>query len=207
MSRVIVIVFVSLDGVVHDPDGGEGSRQGGWGSYIRRRDPAGRAGPALGPDRGPGGPPDLCQAGRGLICGKGCAQTGGKLALTAENQLSSVDKVWITKNSPLFSAEPLRDDPGRSRNTFTVGNGHRPGGDFGNVTAIGKPVSGAGARHQRAALGAWEVRQLADRALCGQTRPPPSHTWRGPCSIIPGRGSVNRDQRGALFDHYRTARA
>jgi len=30
MSRVIVIEFVSLDGVMHDPDGGEGSAQGGW---------------------------------------------------------------------------------------------------------------------------------------------------------------------------------
>src|ERR1017187_3791586 len=30
MSRVIVIEFVSLDGVMHDPDGREGSRQGGW---------------------------------------------------------------------------------------------------------------------------------------------------------------------------------
>ena len=30
MSRLIVIEFVSLDGVTHDPDGSEGSRQGGW---------------------------------------------------------------------------------------------------------------------------------------------------------------------------------
>jgi dihydrofolate reductase len=30
MSRVIVIEFVSLDGVMHDPDGREGSPQGGW---------------------------------------------------------------------------------------------------------------------------------------------------------------------------------
>ena len=30
MSRVIVIEFVSLDGVTHDPDGHEGSAQGGW---------------------------------------------------------------------------------------------------------------------------------------------------------------------------------
>jgi dihydrofolate reductase len=30
MSRVIVIEFVSLDGVVRDPDGREGSPQGGW---------------------------------------------------------------------------------------------------------------------------------------------------------------------------------
>jgi dihydrofolate reductase len=30
MSRVIVIEFVSLDGVTHDPDGTDGSAQGGW---------------------------------------------------------------------------------------------------------------------------------------------------------------------------------
>jgi dihydrofolate reductase len=30
MSKVIVIQFVSLDGVTHDPDGNEGSPQGGW---------------------------------------------------------------------------------------------------------------------------------------------------------------------------------
>jgi dihydrofolate reductase len=30
MSRVIVIEFVSLDGVVEDPDGSAGTKQGGW---------------------------------------------------------------------------------------------------------------------------------------------------------------------------------
>ena len=30
MSRVIVIEFLSLDGVMHDPDGSDGSPQGGW---------------------------------------------------------------------------------------------------------------------------------------------------------------------------------
>jgi dihydrofolate reductase len=30
MSRIIVIAFVSLDGVIHDPDGAEGSTHGGW---------------------------------------------------------------------------------------------------------------------------------------------------------------------------------
>jgi dihydrofolate reductase len=30
MGHVIVIEFVSLDGVMQDPDGSEGSRQGGW---------------------------------------------------------------------------------------------------------------------------------------------------------------------------------
>ena len=30
MSQVIVIEFVSLDGVIQDPDGNEGFRHGGW---------------------------------------------------------------------------------------------------------------------------------------------------------------------------------
>ncbi len=30
MSRLIVIEFVSLDGVMHDPDGSDGSPEGGW---------------------------------------------------------------------------------------------------------------------------------------------------------------------------------
>jgi dihydrofolate reductase len=30
VSRVIVIEFTSLDGVIHDPDGSDGSAQGGW---------------------------------------------------------------------------------------------------------------------------------------------------------------------------------
>ena len=30
MSKVIVVEFVSLDGVTHDPDGSDGSPQGGW---------------------------------------------------------------------------------------------------------------------------------------------------------------------------------
>jgi dihydrofolate reductase len=30
MSHVIVVQFVSLDGVTHDPDGSEGTAQGGW---------------------------------------------------------------------------------------------------------------------------------------------------------------------------------
>ncbi len=41
MSRVIVIEFVSLDGVMHDPDGRDGSRQGGW---VFRYGPAAVAG-------------------------------------------------------------------------------------------------------------------------------------------------------------------
>ena len=30
MGKVIVVEFMSLDGVTHDPDGSDGSPQGGW---------------------------------------------------------------------------------------------------------------------------------------------------------------------------------
>jgi len=40
--------------------------------------------------------------------------------------------------------------------------GYHPGGDSGNVVGIGKPVSTAGMRHQRAARGAGEAGQPAD---------------------------------------------
>ena len=41
MSRVIVIEFVSLDGVMQDPDGSEGSGQGGWAFRYGREAVAG----------------------------------------------------------------------------------------------------------------------------------------------------------------------
>jgi dihydrofolate reductase len=41
MSQVIVIEFVSLDGVMHDPDGSEGSPQGGWAFRYGREAVAG----------------------------------------------------------------------------------------------------------------------------------------------------------------------
>ena len=41
MSRVIVIEFESLDGVMHDPDGSDGSAQGGWAFRYGREAVAG----------------------------------------------------------------------------------------------------------------------------------------------------------------------
>jgi dihydrofolate reductase len=41
MSRLIVIEFVSLDGVMHDPDGSDGSPQGGWAFRYGREAVAG----------------------------------------------------------------------------------------------------------------------------------------------------------------------
>ena len=41
MSRLIVIEFVSLDGVMHDPDGSDGTPQGGWAFRYGREAVAG----------------------------------------------------------------------------------------------------------------------------------------------------------------------
>ena len=41
MSRLIVIEFMSLDGVMHDPDGSDGSAQGGWAFRYGREAVAG----------------------------------------------------------------------------------------------------------------------------------------------------------------------
>jgi dihydrofolate reductase len=41
MSRVIVIEFMTLDGVIHDPDGSDGSAQGGWAFRYGREAVAG----------------------------------------------------------------------------------------------------------------------------------------------------------------------
>src|SRR6516164_4702959 len=49
----------------------------------------------------------------------------------------------------------------------------------------GKPAPRAGIRYWRAARGAGLAGEPAGQALRSQTRPPPSHTWRGPRSIPP----------------------
>jgi hypothetical protein len=54
MSRVIVIEFMSLDGVMQDPDGNEGTPHGGWAFRFpaanpRKQTHAGWAGPQTGP--------------------------------------------------------------------------------------------------------------------------------------------------------------
>src|SRR6266446_5600338 len=54
-----------------------------------------------------------------------------------------------------------------------------------DVRSIGKPVRRAGVWSRRAARSAEEAGQLADLVRRGQARPPPSHTWRGPCCILP----------------------
>ncbi len=80
----------------------------------------------------------------------------------------------------------LRGTHEGDRNTFTVGNGHHPGQPGRRENGPGnrciERVPGTGGR--RAAPGRpgnWPVRGGVATA-----RPPPSHTWRGPCCILPG---------------------
>ena len=49
MSRLIVIEFVSLDGVMHDPDGSDGSPQGGWAFRYGREAVTSASAPASAP--------------------------------------------------------------------------------------------------------------------------------------------------------------
>src|ERR1700727_2993851 len=54
-----------------------------------------------------------------------------------------------------------------------------------NVEGAGKPAPDAGTWHRRAARSAGKAGQPAAPERRGQTRPPPSHTWRGPRPFVP----------------------
>ena len=79
-----------------------------------------------------------------------------------------------------------------SRNAFTVRNGHCPGGNSGTWEEQGNlsltRVPSSGGRRARAG----KARQLADPMRRGQARSPASHTWRGPCLILPGTSAQPR---------------
>jgi hypothetical protein len=74
------------------------------------------------------------------------------------------------------------------------------------VGETGKPGSFAGGWHRRAARSAvlagwvsratgrpsWATQPGKPGVRRGRTRPPPSHTWRGPCSILPDRREMAR---------------
>jgi hypothetical protein len=79
-----------------------------------------------------------------------------------------------------------------SRNAVTVRNGHCPGGDSGTWEEQGDlsltRVPGSGGRRVRAG----KARQLADLMRRGQARSPASHTWRGPCLILPDTSALPR---------------
>lgn len=55
-----------------------------------------------------------------------------------------------------------------------------------DMGGAGKPEPNAGSWLWRAARSAGKARQLADLMRRGQARSPASHTWRGPCLILPG---------------------
>jgi hypothetical protein len=79
-----------------------------------------------------------------------------------------------------------------SRNAFTVRNGHCPGATPGRgrsrATCSLTRVPGSGGRRVRAG----KARQLADLMRRGQARSPASHTWRGPCLILPDTSAQPR---------------
>ena len=79
-----------------------------------------------------------------------------------------------------------------SRNAFTVRNGHCPGGNSGAWEEQGNlnltRVPGSGGRRVRAG----NAGQLADLMRRGQARSPASHTWRGPCHILPDTSVLPR---------------
>ena len=74
----------------------------------------------------------------------------------------------------------------RSRNTFTSDTDTSPGETPGTRKEPGNRnrtrVAGPGGRP----AGAGAARQTGQPGSVGRARPPPSHTWRGPCPIMPG---------------------
>ena len=65
-------------------------------------------------------------------------------------------------------------------------------GQLRDVGGVGKPEPRAGSRPWRAARGTGKARQLADLVRRGQARSPASHTWRGPCLILPDTSALAR---------------
>src|SRR5690348_12219816 len=60
-------------------------------------------------------------------------------------------------------------------------------GRLRDAGSTGKPARHAGFRYRRAARNAGLARRLASRVRRSQARPPPSHTWRGPCRVLPDK--------------------
>src|SRR5579863_8600515 len=82
-----------------------------------------------------------------------------------------------------LAVNPCAIGTGGSRNTSPSETGTSPGATPGDVPEAGRLVTGAGARHWRAVLQRRKAGKPAGSARRDQARPPPSHTWRGPCSI------------------------
>ena len=102
------------------------------------------------------------------------------MTTTAENCPYSVDKLWTLRKWEIINRRLLRNARQGDRNTFTVGNGHRPGatsergrdretGIFRGCLALAD-----GSRH-------WAVRQLSARSRAAR---------QGPLHLIHGGGLV-----------------
>jgi hypothetical protein len=121
-----------------------------------------------------------------------CAKGSGKPRWNADNRPFSVDILW-RQRKPENNARGSCAIPRRgSKNASTVRNGHCPGGNSGTWEEQGNlsltRVPGSGGRRVRAG----KARQLADPMRRGQARSPASHTWRGPCLILPGTNAQAR---------------
>lgn len=105
--------------------------------------------------------------------------------------------MWMAKKLKMITPGTLRGFARGSRNTFTVGNAHRRGRPR-NGRRAGRPVTRADARPRRRPAGAGRPGDRPARAR-RRARPPPSHTWRGPSSLRPGRAwRAARPGRGSL---------
>src|SRR5580704_6814789 len=92
--------------------------------------------------------------------------------------------MWIKKRAKINGRDLLRTVRKGRRKYFTVGNGHHS-----------EETPGRGRSRETGVFGGWlapaggpqcgVAGQPVDPVRRGLTRPPPSHTWRGPCFILP----------------------
>ena len=102
-------------------------------------------------------------------------------------RITTVD-LWIScgrKKFKMNGRRPLRDRGERSRNTSPLETGTvrvKPGTWEAPGNRHFTRVPGTGGRR---VTPEWAAHRRARRAC--QARPPPSHTWRGPCPFCSGR--------------------
>src|SRR5215470_4093932 len=105
--------------------------------------------------------------------------------------------LWITKEISIAPLERLRRAGLRGRNTSTSETGTSPGETPGTRKEPGSRnrtrVAGPGGRP----AGAGAARRTGQPGSAGRARPPPSHTWRGPCPIVPGWHALTRQRHAS----------